>query len=74
MDYTSGPYTITFPAGQTNATLNIPISDDEILEINENFMLTLNSSSVPRGITHDDAGEVTVTIVDDDRKYKFIIQ
>ena len=68
MDYDSGPYTVTFPAGQTTATLNVPITDDMILERDENFMLTINSSSLPTAVTRGTPGEVTVTIVDDDRE------
>ena len=33
MDYDSGPYTVTFPAGQTIATFNVPINDDVILDL-----------------------------------------
>ena len=67
MDYTSGPYTVTFPAGETTATFNIPITDDMILEGDENFMLTINQT-LPTGVTHGTPGEATVNIVDDDRK------
>ena len=68
MDYTSGLYTVTFPAGQTTTTLNIPINDDDILEIDENFMLTINQTSLPTDVTHGNPGQATVTIVDNDRK------
>ena len=68
MDYTSGPYTVTMPAGMTTATFNIPITDDNILEGDENFMLTINETSLPTGVTRGTPGEVTVTIVDDDCK------
>ena len=68
MDYTSGPYTVTFPAGQTTATFNIPITDDMILEANENFMLTIDETSLPDGVTRGTPPETTVTIADDDRK------
>ena len=68
MDYTSGPYTVTFPAGQTTATFNVPINDDDILEGNENFMLAINETTLPDDVTHGNPGEATVTIVDDDRK------
>ena len=70
MDYNSGPYTITILAGQTTATFNVPINDDDILEIDENFMLTINSS-LPDGITRGTPSEATVTIVDDDRKLSY---
>ena len=68
MDYTSGPYTVTFPAGQTTATFNVSITDDMILEGNENFMLTIDPSSLPDGVTRGTPGEATVNIVDDDGK------
>ena len=65
MDYTSGPYTVTFPAEQTTATFNVPITDDMILEGNENFTLTIDKT-LPNGITRGDPFEATVTIVDND--------
>ena len=68
MDYASGPYTVTFPAGQTTATFNIPITNDMILEINEDFMLTINQTSLPTVVIRGTPGEATVTIVDNDRK------
>ena len=69
MDYTSGPYTVTFAAGQTTATFNVPITDDMILEGNENFMLTINQT-LPDGVTRGTPSEATVTIVDNDGKLK----
>ena len=68
MDYTSGPYTVTFPAGQTTATFDVPINDDAILEGNEDFILTIDQTSLPSNITRGSPGQATVTIVDDDRK------
>ena len=37
IDYNSGPYDVTFPAGSTNASLDIVINDDGILEGDETF-------------------------------------
>ena len=74
MDYTSGPYTVTIPAGSTTATFYVPINDDNILERNENFMLTIDEASLPTGVTRGTPGEATVTIVDDDRKLKLANQ
>ena len=68
MDYTSGPYTVIFPAGQTTATFDVPINGDDILEIDENFMLTIDEISLPTGVTSGTPSTTTVTIVDDDRK------
>ena len=68
MDYSSGPYTVIFAAGVTMVAFDVPVNDDNILEGNENFMLTINSSSLPSNVTVGDPGEATVTIVDNDRK------
>ena len=68
MDYTSGPYTVTFPARVTMVTFDIPINDDKICEGNENFMLTIDETSLPTGVTRGTPSEATVTIVDDNRK------
>ena len=67
MDYDSGPYTVTFPAGSTTATFNVPITEDMILEGLENFMLTINET-LPDGVTRGTPSEATVTIVDNDSK------
>ena len=73
MDYTSGPYTVTFPAGQTTATFNVPINDDDVIEGAENFMLTIDSSSLPTGLTVGDPGQVTVTIIEEGKEvYTFV--
>ena len=42
--------------------------DDNILESNETFQLNLITSSLPNRVTVDNPSEVTVTIMDDDRK------
>ena len=65
MDYSSGPYSVTFPAGVTIVPFNIPINDDNIFEENENFTLTINSS-LPTGVMVGNPGQATVTIVDND--------
>ena len=69
MDYDSGPYTVTFPAGQTISIFDVPITDDMILEGDENFMLTINPSLLPIDVTVGDSGQATVTIVNDDCKF-----
>ena len=50
MDYTSGPYTVTIPAGMTTVAFNVPITNDMILEGSENFMLTINET-LPDGVS-----------------------
>jgi len=68
VDYNSGPYPVTFPAGVTSVTFDVPITDDSILEDNENFMLTIDQSSLPTNVNRGDPGGATVTIVNDDCK------
>ena len=70
MDYTSAPCIITFPAGQTNTTFDVPIIDDKVREDNENFKLSIDETLLPTGVTRGTPGEATVTIVDDDCKLK----
>ena len=67
-DYVSGPYTAMFPAGITYATISIRITSDNIFEGNENFTLSIDSSSLPSYVTITNPGEVIVTILEDDGK------
>ena len=66
MDYTSGPYSVTFPANYTDVSLNITINDDDIPEEKENFALIIDPSSLPRHVNVGNLSRVTVTIMDDD--------
>ena len=68
MDYDSGPYIVTFPAGEESVSFRISINDDNIFEHNENFVLTINESSLPTGVYIDNLNETIVTIVDNDGK------
>ena len=68
MDYSSGRYNVTIPTGETTAAFNVPIKDDDILEGDENFILIIYSTSLPKSVTPGNPDEATVTIVDDDRK------
>ena len=69
MDYTSGPYSVIFPAGVTSVPFSISINDDNIFEVNENFTLTINSS-LPTGVTVGNPGQVRATVMDNDRKLR----
>ena len=67
--YHSGPYNIIFPVGETHFLLNVTIVNDNILENNETFNLTINSSSLPGNVEVGNPGQATVTIRDDDGMY-----
>ena len=43
-DYTSASGTLTFNAGDTTKTFNVPITDDDVSESNENMNLTLSNA------------------------------
>ena len=66
MDYTSGPYSVTFFAGVTSVPLNIPINDDNIFENLEWFYVTINS--LPTSVMFGNPDQARVEIVDNDRK------
>ena len=44
------------------ASFNVPITDDNILEGVEDFMLTINPSLLPSNVTVDNLSEATVII------------
>ena len=58
------------PAGAITVPFNISIFDDNILEGDEDFDITIIQSSLPDGVSRGNPGTATVNIVDDDRKYR----
>ena len=68
VDYGSGPYTVTFPAGETSIQFDIMINDDNIVEGSETFNLVIQRNSLPSRVTRNNPGQATVTILDDDSK------
>ena len=70
MDYSPGPYAVTFFREVIAVSLNIPINDDNIHEDYENFNLTICSASLPRGAIVGYPCEVTVFIDDHDSKLR----
>ena len=71
VDYNSGPYNVTFPAGVTSMSLNVTIINDNMLETTETFNLTIVGGSLPTNVTLGITDQTTVTIVNDggSRKY-----
>ena len=67
-DYTSGPYSVTFPAGVTRVPFDVPINDDRVLEIKEKFNLVINHTSLPKNVTRGNIVRTTVIIRDNDGK------
>ena len=72
-DDSSGPYYITLAAGMTRISFNVSILDDKILEEDENFVLTIDPSSLPCSLTTGDHDQATVTILEDECKGIIVI-
>ena len=68
IDYETGPYVLTIFSGMTSIAVNATIINDNILEENEIFYLTINSSSFPDDVTAGNPFQATVTILNDDCK------
>ena len=66
VDYDSGPYTVTIPAGMASAPFNVAINDDNTFESREVFYLTI--FSLPSRVTLSSSATLSATILDDDCK------
>ena len=66
IDYNFGPYPVTIFAGETDVQFDVMIIDDDVLEGNETFNLTIDEPLLYIRVV---AGNpATVTIVDNDGK------
>ena len=72
-DYDSGPYNVTFIAGTTSVSFDVPIIDDDIVESRETFNLAVTSSSLPNNVYRGVPNVTTVTILDDEGTFLFRI-
>ena len=73
LDHNLGSYTVTIAAGETTASLDIPLYDDMIYKDIEDIQLRIISSSLPRGVSVSN-DKATITIVDDIGKRDFYLQ
>ena len=60
-----------FNAGVSSASFNISITDDQILENDESF--TLSMAPLPVNVVFGDISQATVTILNNDSKYHHAI-
>ena len=67
-DYVSGPYNITFLAGSTRTSFYINITDDNIVESTESFVLYVDPLTLPFGTSIISSNQLTVHIYDNDCK------
>ena len=74
VDYDSGPYTVVIPTGNDTGILDVSITDDDVLEMNEIFQLSIESTSLPSKVfpsrTSRNPSMTTVYIIDDDSQGK----
>ncbi|MBI1176026.1 hypothetical protein GC207_01150 [bacterium] len=70
-DYEAQSGTITFPAGQTNATISINLVNDQIAESPESFYVTLRNPNPSDYSALGTDYQATVTIDDDEKAYRF---
>ena len=66
VDYDSGPYLVTFPAGVTRVSFAVVITNDNLLEGDEKFNLVIDPSFIHHRVTVSNPDHVAVTIYDDD--------
>lgn len=65
-DYTAVSGQITFPAGVTSATINVPLLNDSLIEGSETFSVTLSNPVPGAPLVVLDGATANGTIVDDD--------
>ena len=66
IDYDPGPYNVIIPAGATSVLFNVSVTTDSIVELDEEFELTIDEASLPDVVSS--AESTTVIIVDNDSK------
>ena len=65
-DYDSGPYTVTFTAGQDSAIVMVQTVDDSTLELNEYFKIMITSTDRPDKVQPGDPDTSYITILDNE--------
>jgi len=71
IDYDSGPFSVTLPAGQTIVPVNVLIIDDKIFEPDEEFILSiqLNQSTGLPLVANRQNPQTVIKINDNDCKF-----
>ena len=72
-DFNSTPLNATIPAGATNTTVRVPVMNDNIVEGDEMFSMSLNvPSSLSPGIVADSISSAIGIIRDSTSKLKHL--
>ena len=65
-DYEAGPYTVSFSAGQQNATLMVSTMEDSTTELSEYFKVVITSTDQPGFVEIGSSNTSFITIEDND--------
>ena len=65
-DYITGPYDVSFTAGQQSATLILPTVDDSTTELSEYFMVAITSTDQPSVVEIGSPSTSLISIEDND--------
>ena len=65
-DYTPGPYSVTFTAGQMYATLMVFTMDDNTTELSEYFSVAITSTDQPGAVEIGSPNKTVIAIEDND--------
>ena len=66
-DYESGPYTVTFTAGEMSAALMVSTMDDNTTELSEYFNVMITSTDQPGAVEIGPSDMALVTFEDNDQ-------
>ena len=69
VNYDAGPYNVMIPAGQTSGSLTLQLYDNNILETDKTFTLSIDTSSLPSTIIRGPNCTLRATVLDDDGMY-----
>ena len=65
-DYEAGPYTVSFSAGQQNATLMVSTMEDNTTELSEYFKVVITSTDQPDLVEIGSPNMAFITIEDNE--------
>ena len=63
-DYTPGPYTVSFSAGQASGILMVSTNDDDAVELSEYFAVMISSVDTPEVVAISSPNTSAITIED----------
>ena len=67
-DYRGGQFSVFFPPGENNISINVPIINDDVIEFDESFTLVLDipEAAAALRVVRGSPDTATVNILDND--------